>query len=266
MKHIVSKQNRALLFELVRTDFKLRYQGSILGYAWSLLRPLLLFTTLYVIFVKFAKFDFGVEHPQVYLLFGLVIWSFFTEMTNQSVTSIVGRGDLIRKIKIPRWLIIVSSSIAALISLGLNLIVVGVFIIINGVELSPSILWLIPLLAEAYLLASGISFFLSAAYVKYRDVSFIWEVLLQLAFYATPILYPVSKITNELALKILYINPMAQIIQDARAAIISNGVITVSSVFDGGWYRIIPYLIPFIVFTVGILYFRKESKYFAENI
>src|SRR5579863_5995096 len=102
MKQYVSKQNRALLSELVRTDFKLRYQGSVLGYTWSLLRPLLLFLILYVVFVKFLKLGNGVPHFPVYLLLGIVIWNFFTEMTVQSTTSIVGRGDLIRKIRIPR--------------------------------------------------------------------------------------------------------------------------------------------------------------------
>src|SRR5579871_1678611 len=126
-----TKKNRALLGELVRTDFKLRYQGSALGYAWSLLRPLLLFLILYVVFVKFLKLGNGVPHYPVYLLLGIVIWNFFNEMTVQSLGSIVGRGDLIRKIKIPRWIIVFSSSISALINLLLNLVVVGIFVAIN---------------------------------------------------------------------------------------------------------------------------------------
>src|SRR5471030_2448555 len=97
MKRFFSKQNRALLSELVRTDFKLRYQGSVLGYAWSLLRPLLLFLILYVVLVNFLKVGKGVPHFQVYLLLGIVIWNFFNEMTMLSIGSIVSRGDLIRK-------------------------------------------------------------------------------------------------------------------------------------------------------------------------
>src|SRR5881394_2372508 len=127
MRHAFSKKNRALLAELVRTDFKLRYQGSLLGYAWSLLRPLLLFLILYIVFVKFLKLGKGIPHYPVSLLLGIVIWNFFSEMTSQSLTSIVGRGDLIRKIRIPRWIIVLSSSISALISLGLNLVVVVLF-------------------------------------------------------------------------------------------------------------------------------------------
>src|SRR5665213_3236053 len=110
MRRFVTKQNRALVSELVRTDFKLRYQGSVLGYAWSLLRPLLLFIILYVVFVKFLKLGNGIPHFPVYLLLGIVMWNFFYELTVQGLGSIVGRGDLIRKIRIPRWIIVLSSS------------------------------------------------------------------------------------------------------------------------------------------------------------
>src|SRR5438477_10336092 len=103
IRQLFSKKNQALLSELVRTDFKLRYQVSFLGYAWSLLRPLLLFLILYVVFVKFFNFGKGIPHYPVYLLLGIVIWNFFAEMTSQSLGSIVSRGDLIRKIRIPRW-------------------------------------------------------------------------------------------------------------------------------------------------------------------
>src|SRR5690606_18257006 len=119
-----SKRNRALLSELVRTDFKLRYQGSVLGYAWSLLRPLLMFVILYVVFIKFLKIGSDIENYPIYLLLGIVLWSFFQEMTTRSLTSVVERGDLLRKITIPRWIIVFSSSISALINLALNLIVI----------------------------------------------------------------------------------------------------------------------------------------------
>src|ERR1700745_4002139 len=135
MRHIYSKQNRALLSELVRTDFKLRYQGSVLGYAWSLLRPLLLFVILYMVFVKVLKSGGDIPHFPVYLLLGVVIWNFFLEMTTQSLGSIVGRGDLIRKIRIPRWMIVFSSSISALINLCLNLVVVAIFMVLNHVPI-----------------------------------------------------------------------------------------------------------------------------------
>jgi ABC-2 type transport system permease protein len=266
MRQYISKQNRALLSELVRTDFKLRYQGSVLGYAWSLLRPLLIFAILYVVFVKFLKIGEGVEHFPVYLLLGIVIWNFFNEMTVQSLGSIVGRGDLIRKIRIPRWIIVISSSIAALINLLLNLVVVAVFMIINHVGLMDTLPLLLLVLVEVYLFALGVSLFLSAAFVKFRDISYIWEVILQAGFYLTPILYPLTKITNLSFQKLIMLNPMAQAIQDARYTAITHTTPTVYSVFGGGYYKLIPFIAVAIVLLGGLTYFRKESKYFAENI
>jgi len=267
-KKILSKQNRALLRELVATDFKLRYQGSVLGYAWSLLRPLLLFLILYVIFVKFLKIGGDIPHFPIYLLFGIVLWNFFAEMTSQSLGSIVGRGDLIRKIRIPRWMIVFSSSISALINLGLNLLVVAVFLIFNQVHLTASVLWLPLLLVEIYLFALGLALFLSAAFVKYRDISYIWEVGMQAGFYVTPILYPLSMITNVTFQKLLLLNPMAQAIQDARFVTVTQDsrVITLSRAFDNGLYMAIPFAFAVLVLIGGLLYFKKESKYFAENI
>ena len=259
-------ENKALLFELVRTDFKLRYQGSVLGYAWSLLRPLLLFLILYIVFVKFLRLGDSIPHFPIYLLLGIVIWNFFIEMTVQSLGSIVGRGDLIRKIRIPRWIIVFSSSISALINLFLNLIVVVVFMVFNDVDLMKSMLLLPLILLEVYIFALGLSFFLSAAYVKYRDINYIWEVILQAGFYMTPILYPLALITNETLQKLIMINPMAQTIQAARFATVSHETLTANKVFDGGWYMFIPYLIVGITMIVGVWYFKSQAKYFAENI
>lgn len=266
MKHIYSKQNRALLSELVRTDFKLRYQGSILGYAWSLLRPLLLFLILYVVFVKFLRIGEGVPHYPVYLLLGIVIWNFFNEMTVQSLGSIVGRGDLIRKIRIPRWMIVFSSSISALINLFLNMLVIILFLFLNDVDLLLTSLWLPLILAEVYLFALGLSLFLSALFVKFRDVGYIWEVIMQAGFYLTPILYPISLIPSENLKKLILLNPVAQAIQDARYTVISHQTDTIYRIFDGGWYQTIPFLIVAATLIGGLMYFRKESKYFAENV
>jgi len=216
--------------------------------------------------VKFLRIGGDIPHFPVYLLLGIVLWNFFSEMTSQSLGSIVGRGDLIRKIRIPRWTIVFSSSISALINLGLNLLVIAVFLVINKVELSFSILWLPLILLEIYALGLGLSLFLSAAFVKYRDMSYIWEVILQAGFYLTPILYPLAMITNETFQKILLMNPIAQAIQDARYSLVSHESITVHSLLGGSWYILIPFILVVMILLGGLFYFRKESKYFAENI
>ncbi|HSX15578.1 MAG TPA: ABC transporter permease [Candidatus Saccharimonadales bacterium] len=266
-RRIFSKQNRALLAELVRTDFKLRYQGSFLGYAWSLLRPLMLFGILYVIFALVVKSGDGIPHFPVYLLLGVVLWTFFTDMTTQSLGSIVGRGDLIRKIRIPRWIIVLSSSLAALINLGLNLVVVGVVMAVSHNGLMSTVVFMPLLLLEIYLFALGISLFLSAAFVKFRDIGFIWEVILQVGFYLTPILYAMTLIPEQYQ-KFQILNPLAQVVQDSRYALVSHSpkVVTASRLFDGGWYRFIPVAIVLVVLVVGLLYFKKQASSFAENV
>lgn len=266
LNNVLSKKNRALLAELVRTDFKLRYQGSVLGYTWSLLRPLLLFLILYVVFVKFLRLGNDVEHYPIYLLLGIVLWNFFGEMTSQSLGSIVGRGDLIRKIRIPRWIIVLSSSVSALINLGLNLVVVAVFMLANDVNITRNAIWFPIILVEVYVFALGLSLFLAAAFVKYRDVSYIWEVILQAAFYLTPILYPLSIITNMTLQKLLLLNPMAQAIQDARSVLVTKQTITISDAFMTQSARLIPLGISLLVLIIGVLYFRREAKHFAENL
>ena len=266
-KRVYSKKNRALLVELVRTDFKLRYQGSVLGYAWSVLRPLLLFGILYVIFALVIKSGDGIPHFPVYLLLGIVLWTFFTDMTQQSLGSIVGRGDLIRKIKIPRWIIVFSSSILAVINLCLNLVVVGIVMVINHVAPMQTAILLPILLFELYVFALGISLFLSAAFVRFRDLGFIWEVILQMGFYLTPILYAMSIIPLKYQ-KLQLLNPVAQVMQDARYSLVTHHdkVVTIWRVFDGGWYALIPIVIVVVTFLGGLFYFRSQSASFAENL
>jgi ABC-2 type transport system permease protein len=265
VKKILSKQNRALLSELVRTDFKLRYQGSVLGYAWSLLKPLMMFAILYVVFAKFLRIGGSIPHYPIYLLLGIVMWSFFSEMTSQSLGSIVGRGDLIRKIRIPRWIIVMSASVSALISLSLNLIVIAVFLVLNQVDLTPRLLLLPLSLLEVYVFALGVSFLLAAAFVKFRDLSNIWDVVIQAGFYLTPIIYPLALITNETFQKILLLSPMSQAIQDARYNTVTQETTTIGSL-SSGWFLFVPITLVVVTVVVGVLYFKKESKYFAENI
>lgn len=257
-----------LLKQLVVTDFKLRYQNSILGYLWSLLRPLFLFGVLYVIFVVVLQTGGDVPHFGTYLLLGLVLWNFFVEVTTGSVTLIVGKGDLLRKISFPRYVIILANSFSALINLGLNMLVIFLFMFLAGAEPNKFAIFLPLLIFELFIFSLAISMFLSAAFVKFRDVSFIWEVATQILFYVTPILYAFSFISDksETLAKIFMINPLAQIFQDARYGLITDKTATPYSVFEGGWYFLIPFFIVIATVIIGFSYFRKESKYFAENV
>jgi ABC-2 type transport system permease protein len=161
-KNIFSRKNRILLGELVRTDFKIRYQASFLGYVWSILNPLLLFAVLYLVFANFLGVGRDIEHFPVYLLLGVVLWSFFTETTNGGLKSIVSRASLIRKISLPKYIIVISGTVSSLINLLINLAVVVVFMVFNGVEFTWQALLIFPFIIQLYILALGISFLLSA--------------------------------------------------------------------------------------------------------
>jgi ABC-2 type transport system permease protein len=138
--------------------------------------------------------------------------------------------------------------------------------LINHVDLLETALWLPLILAEVYLFSLGVSLFLAAAFVKYRDFNYIWEVVLQAGFYMAPILYPLSIIANLTLRKLIMLNPMAQTMQDARYALVTHQTVTIYQVFDGGWYSTIPFITVAVVLAGGLIYFRKRSVYFAENI
>jgi ABC-2 type transport system permease protein len=267
LSNLISRKNRILLRELVVTDFKLRYQGSALGYAWSVLKPLFLFAILYIVFEKFLKLGRDIEHFPVYLLLGIVLWTFFAEATNLGLQSIVGRGDLIRKINFPKYIIVISGTVSSLINLMFNLAVVFLFVLINGVELTWYSLLIIPLIIELYLFALGIAFFLAALNVKLRDVGYLWEVFMQAAFYATPVLYPLQMVIAQSvdAAKILMLNPVAQIIQDARHVLVTRDTVTIWQLFSD-WKAFIPFIIIVAMLIIASVYFKKHSKTFAEDI
>lgn len=269
-KRLKSKYSYALILlrQLVITDFKLRYKGSVLGYVWSLLRPLALFAILYVVFVEFLRFGADIPHFAVSLLLGVILWNYFVEVTSNGLSSIVGRGDLMRKLSFPRYVIVVAGSFSALINLAINLLVVGFFIVINGVDLHWNALLLIPLVAELFILGLAVAFLLSALYVKFRDISYIWEVFLQVGFYATPIIYPITMVVakSALAAHAIMLSPVAQIVQDARAAVISPTTPTITSMFNNPLMYAVPFTIVGVLAVVSVLYFKKKSPGFAEDI
>jgi len=264
---VLNKKNRILLKELTKTDFKLRYQGSVLGYLWALLRPLMMFAILYIVFSKLLKIGNDIPHYPVYLLCGTTLWSFFTECTSQGIQSIIVRGDLLRKISFPKYIVVVSSQLTAVINLLINLAVVIVFALINGV--TPSWTWflIIPAILELYLFSLGIAFLLGSINVKYRDITSIWDVLVQALFYAVPIIYPISMVasTSTLAAKIILLNPIAQAIQDVRYNLITTETITTWNYISNPSV-IVPLVIVSVVLIFGAFTFRKKSKFFAEEV
>ena len=188
--------------------------------------------------------------------------------TSQGIQAIVVRGDLIRKISFPKYIVVVSATLTAVINMLINLVVVIIFALINGVE--PSWTWLlVPLsLLELYILSLGISFLLGAINVRYRDITSIWDVIIQALFYAVPIIYPISMVASSsiVAAKVLLLNPIAQAIQDIRHNLITPETITTWNYVDNSFLQILPIILIIIVMILAALYFRKKSKFFAEEI
>ena len=265
---VLNQKNRILLKELTKTDFKLRYQGSVLGYLWALLRPLMMFAIMYIVFAKLLKIGNDIPHYPVYLLCGTTMWSFFTECTSQGIQAIVNRGDLIRKICFPKYIVVVSATLTAVINMLINLGVIIIFALINGV--TPSWSWLlVPLsLLELYALSLGLAFLLGAINVKYRDVTSIWDVLVQAMFYAIPVIYPISMVasSSQTAAKIILLNPISQAIQDIRYNLITTETVTTWNYINTFGLKILPIVIVAICLILAALYFRKKSKFFAEDI
>lgn len=266
MRYMTTK-NRAILREMVATDFKVRYQESTLGYLWSLLRPLFMFAILYVLFTYIIPLGKSNEHYGVILLVGIVVWNFFSETTSIGANSVVANGNLLRKISIPRYLIVFASSISALINLFINLGVVVVFALVNKVYPTVDWLMMIPLVIELFAFSMGVAFLLSALTVKFRDITYIWEIFLQGGFYASVIIFPITMVPESVR-SYFYINPIVQIVQDARNFVLSHHAHTQTlwNSVDSLAIKIAPFLVVAGFIFLGAWYFKKRSPYFAEDI
>lgn len=254
------RQNWEIIKQLTITDYKLRYAGSVLGYLWSLLKPLALFVVLYVVFGMALRFDSEIEHFPIYLLIGIMLFYFYSEVTSNGLQSVVGRAALIKKIYFPRIIVVLVSSFNALINLFFNFVILAGFMVYFQIDVFHWSTFLVVLyILELWLLAVGSSLILSTLFVKYRDMSHIWEVVLQMIFYLTPIIYPITLIPAQYQ-NIIFFNPLAQIITDVRHLFISF------SNPEFSYYPLLQLFIVIIVFVVGLIVFQVNQKYFAEKI
>jgi ABC-2 type transport system permease protein len=254
-----------LTLTLARTEFKLRYFGSALGYVWSLVRPLLFFGVIYVFFTQIVRVGQGIPHYGVYLLTGIVLWNFFSEATGNCVNSLVAREAILRKIRFPRMVVPLAVSLTATFNLGMNFIVVLVFALVNGIPPTWSWLELLPIVLGFMLLATGIGMFLSVMYVRYRDVAPIWEVLSQVLFYATPIMYTAGNFKGLEHIALL--SPLAMLVTQMGHAFILDPYFPSAAHAAGGALHlaIALALIP-AVFAAGWLVFTREAPRVAENL
>lgn len=254
-----------LTFTLAATEFKLRYFGSALGYLWSLMRPLLFFGVLYIVFTEVIKFGKGIPFYPVYLLTSIVLWTFLAEAATGSVTCLLNREGLLRKIRFPRMVVPLSVSLTAAFNLGTNLLVVFVFALASGVRPRWSWLELPPLVALLALLVTGIGMALSALYVRFRDMAPIWDVLQQVLFYASPVIY-VSAQYGNLERYAVALNPIAAILTQIRHAFIDPAAPSAATAVGGAAWLLIPLGLVVLTFAIGLYVFNRQAPRIAENL
>jgi ABC-2 type transport system permease protein len=251
---------------LAVTDFRLRFFGSVLGYLWQVIHPLLLFGVLYVVFTQVVRIGSDVPFYGVSLLSGIVLFVFLSEATSQAVQSLVEREPIVRKIQFPRLAVPLSVVLTALFRLSLNLLVVFAFLLAAGGE--PRVSWLeLPvLIALLTTLGAGLAALLSALYVHFRDVKPIWDVVLQVLFYGSPIFYPIDAITNETARELLMFNPFAAILQQFRHAVIDPSSPSAAEAIGGDARLLVPLGLIAAAAVVGFRYFDRKAPRIAEEL
>ncbi|MFL5945114.1 MAG: ABC transporter permease [Gaiellaceae bacterium] len=255
----------ALTRTLTLSDFKLKFYGSALGYLWQLIRPLMLFGILLIVFTRFLKFG-KIPHYEVVLLLGIVLYSFLAEAVSNAVESVVSREPLVRKVEFPRLVIPATVVATAFLNLLLNLVAVFIFALVRGVE--PHWQWLeLPfILIVLVILTSGLAMLVSSLFVRYRDVKPITDVGLQALFYGTPIFYPVERIEPTLRHLMLMFNPLAPIIQQARHAVVDPNAPTAAAAAGGTINLLVPAAIIAGLFAAGFWVFNKQAPRIAEEL
>jgi ABC-2 type transport system permease protein len=256
----------ALTVSLAVMEFKVRYFGSALGYLWQLVRPLMLFGILYVVFTQFVHFNAGVNHFPAVLLTSIVLYTFFADATVSSLASLLDRENLVRKIQFPRVVVPLAAVLTSTFNLLTNLVAVAVFVVATGVR--PTHTWLgMPLVLFVLVaFAVGCSLVLSALYVRFRDVQPIWEVFLQLLFYASPVLYAIEVLPSRTVQEGIMCNPVATLLQQSRHWLIDPSAPSAAAAIGGTARLAVPIGIAMVIGVLGIWVFRREAPGIAERL
>ncbi len=250
---------------LAKNEFKVRYFGSVLGYLWSLMRPLMVFGVLYVVFTHVVRFGGDIQNYPLKLLLAIVLWSFFAEATGQSIASLVQREGLLRKVPFPPAVIPLSVALTSSFNLGLNLVVVIVFVLVTGIAPALSWLELLPLLLLLIALTVAVSMLLAVLYVPFRDMAPIWEVATQMLFWGTPIIYVIETVPKG-AREILMANPLAAIIEQARHAMIDPSAPSAAASSGGAVRLLIPLAVVAILLALSLVLYRRARSTLAERL
>jgi lipopolysaccharide transport system permease protein len=242
--------------ELVVAEFKLRYHNTFLGYFWTLIKPLMLFGVIYLVFSIFMRYP--VENYAIYLLLGVLVWNFFSEATLMGMNTFINKRDLVTKIYFPRAALIFASVISSMITLLLNMVIFFIFLLAAGVQPGWEGFFFLIYLVEMFLIACGVTFILASMYIHFHDMQHIWEILLQIGFWLTPIIYPIDIVPARFH-SLIFLNPWARVIEYSRDIFIRghipslylNTLLAVGSI---------------VIFAVGWAIFKTQEGKIAEKL
>jgi homopolymeric O-antigen transport system permease protein len=206
-----------LALQLAVKDFKIRYTSSLLGYAWSVLNPLVFALIYFLVFSVFIRFD--VPFYAAYLLLGVVLWTYFAEATSNGVTALLARAGLLSKVALPRQVVIYAALLNALMTFAISLLVLAGLLVVTGTPRTWALLAFPLQLVNLVALTLGVSLLLSPLHVRFHDVGYLWGIFVQVGFWLTPIIYRESMVPDRWRW-LLKMNPMARIIEASRMAVI----------------------------------------------
>jgi ABC-2 type transport system permease protein len=253
------------VLRLVATiEFRMKYADSLLGYAWSLAKPLAYFAVLWLVFSRLFNARTPVESFALYLIIGLVFYLFFIDAVGAALTSVVARGSLLRRLAFSPLVLPFAVVASACLTLMVNLSAVALFALASQVWPDPEWLLVIPLLIEFLIFVVGMGLIVATLFVRFQDIAQIWELVAQLMIFITPVMYPLSILPGWME-KVLFLNPLVQVMQDVRAVVLEGEVATVTDVLGAGG-RVVPVAVAFGVFALGLVIFRRDSARFAERV
>ncbi len=216
-------KNWEIIWILAKTDLKMRYEGSFLGIIWVFLKPFSIFLVINYVFSTI--FHNATENYSIKLLIGLILYNFFQDSTTNGLTSFVNKTAILKKVKIPKWIIVISSTIHSGIAFLFNIVILFIFLC-GYYRIFPAPMYVLLFFYYAILLY-GItvifSFIMAPLYAKFRDLNQIWEVLLQVLFFGSPIFYPITAIPAPVR-SILYANPLTYIMEHSRLALVDGRI------------------------------------------
>jgi ABC-2 type transport system permease protein len=254
-----------LTLTLAITDFKLRFYGSVLGYAWTLVRPFAFFGVVWFVFAEIVGAGNNVKNYPAYILLSLVLFQFFLGIVTVSLSCLVDRQSLLRKIRFPRMVIPLSVTLQCLFDLGGTLLAVFVFLALSGVYPDWGWFELIPLVGILTLFGTGLGLLLSVLFVRFRDMKPIWDVAGQMLFYASPVLYVATQVPESYQ-RAYMANPIACVLTQMRHAVVDSSASSAAEAIGGATRLLIPAAVVLITAIVGFWAFIREAPRVAENL